>query len=144
MGTIAPAVPNVPDGPTWEELLCIVTRFVGTKAAAGGAYEAAKEALKTFGSVADKLYMLRSTAVRRGIDVNSPFIIDEWLLLLTERGVPVGGAENPAPTSWKPGLRSRVEQTLHGHPQDYEGGYARGGDQVRGSGLRGHQGRRGH
>ena len=81
---------------------CRDSRIVGTKAATGGADEAAKEALKTFGSVTDKLYMLRSTAERRGIDVNSPFIIDEWLLLLllTDRGVPVGGAENPAPTSW--------------------------------------------
>ena len=56
--------------------------------------------------------MLCSMAVRRGIDMNSPFIIDEWLLLLTDRQVPFGGAENPAPTSWKPGLQSRVEQTL--------------------------------
>ena len=112
MGTEVDGAANLPDGPTWEELLRIVTRIVGTKAATGGAYEAAKEALKTFGAITDKLYMLRSTAERRGIDVDSPFIIDEWLLLLTDRQVPVGGAEQPAPTSWKPGLRSRVEQTL--------------------------------
>ena len=112
MGTMVPGAPNLPDGPTWEELLRIVSRIVGTKAATGGAYGAANEALKTFGSVSDKLYMLRSTAERRGINADSPFHIEEWLLLLTDRGVLVGGADHPGPTSWKPGLRSRVEQTL--------------------------------
>ena len=82
MGTVVPGASNLPDGPTWEELLRIVTRIVGTKAAAAGAYEAATEALKAFRSITDKLYMLNSTAEKRGIDANSPFLIKEWLLLL--------------------------------------------------------------
>ena len=45
MGTTAPSLPNVPDGPTWEELLRIVSRIVGTKAATGGAYEGSPEDL---------------------------------------------------------------------------------------------------
>ena len=99
------------NGPTFEEMLRIVVAKEATETQKATAQGAAKAALGVAGALRDKLFTLRATSERRGVNVESPDFLETTLTHLSGNAVPSGGAALAHPV-FKSSLRDRTKTRL--------------------------------
>ena len=99
------------NGPTFEEMLQIPVAKETTETKQATAQGAAKAALSVAGALRDKLYRLRATSERRGVNVQSPDFLESTLTHLSDNAVPSGRGRLAHPV-FKLSLRERTKARL--------------------------------